>query len=67
MGMKSITAYAVEVRVNGLWVPAHRIPDEFPTEGDAIKAAKQHYPITCRIQATKGGPVGIRVVDVVLV
>ena len=60
------TAYVVEIRVNGKWLPAQRVDEDFPTEGEAIKAAKANYPITCRIQAAKG-PVGIRVMQVELV
>jgi arsenate reductase len=35
----------------------------FDTEEQAIQAAKKLYPITCALQAKKGGPVGIRVAD----
>ena len=62
------TAFVVEIRVNGKWLSAQRVSEEFyPTEMEAIKAAKENYPITCRIQASKGGPVGIRVLPVELV
>lgn len=58
-------AYVVEVRVNGVWRPAQRADKDYPTEIDAINAAKEAYPITVYIQANNG-PVGIRVVEVVM-
>jgi hypothetical protein len=64
--MSGMTAFVVEVRVNGHWRPAQRVEDDYPTEMAAIKAAVKAYPITVRIQKAKG-PVGIRVIEVVLV
>jgi hypothetical protein len=62
----SNTAHVVEIRINGQWRPAQRADDDYATEEQAIEAAKRHYPITCRIQAERG-PVGIRVMAVVVV
>jgi hypothetical protein len=62
----SKTAFVVEIRINGVWRPAQRVQDDFDTEVQAIKAAKKAYPITVGIQKAKG-PVGIRVIEVVLV
>ena len=60
--------YMVEVRIDGVWLPAQRVRvQHYDTEEAAITAAKIEYPITCALQAKKGGPVGIRVADVVLV
>jgi hypothetical protein len=59
------TAFVVEIRVNGTWLPAQRVTDDFPTEAKAIAAAVKAYPITVAIQKAKG-PVGIRVIEVVL-
>jgi hypothetical protein len=61
----SQTAFVVELRVNGKWVPAQRADGDYPTEEAATIAAKAAYPITCRIQLSKG-PVGIRVMEVVV-
>ena len=59
--------YVVEIKVNDKWVPAQRIRSEhYDSEEAAIIAAKVEYPITCALQSKKGGPIGIRVMDVVL-
>lgn len=60
------TAFVVEIRINGVWHPAQKANGDYDTEEEAREAAKAAYPITCHIQ-TSDGPVGIRVVEVVVV